>query len=61
MEPARPRAEEHALYGPRAGRPHAWAVTGEKGQEWEPGLVRNANGPVSASCQGVWAEIMFQP
>jgi N-glycosylase/DNA lyase len=29
MEAARSRAEEHALYGPRAGRPHALAVAGE--------------------------------
>ena len=61
MEAARPRADEHALYGPRAGRPHALPVQAKAGTEREHESDQESERAGQSSCQHPWAEIMFQP
>jgi hypothetical protein len=52
MEAARPRAEEHALCGPRAGRPHALVLTGRKqAQERERESHQENERAGESSCQ----------
>jgi hypothetical protein len=62
MEAARPPAEEHALCGPRVGRPHALVLTGRKqGEERERESDQENERTGQSSCQHPWAEIMFHP